>query len=99
MFDYIHKSDVIKTQTVTVPRILFSSQRFQELSPMAKALYAMLKEAMDNEEVRRNPHMYTDICMDLNSTADAVAVEKNDSKANMQGASLYLLHKVVVPNF
>ena len=25
MFDYIHKSDVIKAQTVTVPRVLFSS--------------------------------------------------------------------------
>ncbi|MBR2087264.1 MAG: hypothetical protein IJ906_09040 [Oscillospiraceae bacterium] len=57
MFNFIHKSDVIKTQTVTVPRILFSSQRFQELSPMAKILYAMLKEAMENEDTRRNPHM------------------------------------------
>ena len=74
MFDYIHKSDVIKAQTVTVPRVLFSSQRFQELSPMAKILYAMLREATAVEDTRRNPHMYTDICMDLNSTADEVAV-------------------------
>ena len=74
MFDYIHKSDVIKAQTVTVPRVLFSSQCFQELSPMAKILYAMLREATAVEDTRRNPHMYTDICMDLNSTADAVAV-------------------------
>ena len=74
MFDYIRKSDVIRMQTVTVPRVLFSSQRFQELSPMAKILYAMLREALEDEDTRRNPHMYTDISMDLNSTADAVAV-------------------------
>jgi hypothetical protein len=74
MFDYIRKSDVIRMQTVTVPRVLFSSQRFQELSPMAKILYAMLREALEDEDTRRNPHMYTDICMDLNSTADEVAV-------------------------
>ena len=74
MFDYIRKSDVIKMQIVTVPRVLFSSQRFQDLSPMAKILYAMLREATAVEDTRRNPHMYTDICMDLNSTADAVAV-------------------------
>ena len=74
MFDYIRKSDVIRMQTVTVPRVLFSSQRFQELSPMAKILYAMLREALEDEDTLRNPHMYTDICMDLNSTADEVAV-------------------------
>ena len=74
MFDYIRKSDVIRMQTVTVPRVLFSSQRFQELSPMAKILYAMLREALEDEDTRRNPYMYTDICMDLNSTADEVAV-------------------------
>ena len=74
MFDYIRKSDVIKMQIVTVPRVLFSSQRFQDLSPMAKILYAMLREATADEDTRRNPHMYTDICMDLNSTAGAVAV-------------------------
>lgn len=74
MFDYIRKSDVIRMQTVTVPRVLFSSQRFQELSPMAKILYAMLREALEDEDTRSNPHMYTDICMDLNSTADEVAV-------------------------
>ena len=41
---------------------------------MAKILYAMLREATADEDTRRNPHMYTDICMDLNSTAGAVAV-------------------------
>ena len=55
MFDYIHKSDVIKAQTVTVPRVLFSSQRFQELSPRAKILYAMLREALEDEDTRRKP--------------------------------------------
>ena len=74
MFDYIHKSDVIKAQTVTVPKVLFSSQRFQELSPMAKILYAMLREAMADEDARRDPFIYANICMDLNSAGDEVAV-------------------------
>ena len=74
MFDYIRKSDVIKTQTVAVPRVLFSSQYYQEMSPMAKILYAMLREATENEDTRRNPFMYTDICMDLNSICDEVNI-------------------------
>ena len=75
MFDYIHIEDLLAMQTITIPKVLFSSQRFQELSPMAKVLYAMLYEVCnEDEETRRNRFWFSNICMDLNSTADAVAV-------------------------
>ena len=75
MFDYIHIEDLLAMQTITIPKVLFSSQRFQELSPMAKVLYAMLYEVCnEDEEIRRNRFWFSNICMDLNSSTDEVLV-------------------------
>ncbi len=70
MFDYIYRSDLLVAQTVVVPKLLFSSQRFQALSPMAKILYAMLSEACVNGSCQFDRFLLTDICMDLCCTAD-----------------------------
>ncbi|MBQ8960301.1 MAG: replication initiator protein A [Ruminococcus sp.] len=48
MFDYLYEKDVAAMQTIIIPKVLFSSDKFSKLSAEAKVLYALLLGCFEN---------------------------------------------------